>query len=403
MAQVSIQMHHSYRIVRIQNCCLFSTNGLTMAHLRFSRDSVRLRAIAPCVLSLSAASALWLAWVRPAVSVSPFETFLEAQTASPSSVNATLDAESSLDNRYVLGPGDQIDIEVFGYEEFTGPKVILPDGTFTMSLLGDVQASGRTLQQLRDELYRQLNLILVEPAVTVSLSALRPVVVTIAGEVQRPGPVQLRGLTNATADSGTSGATLDGLPMLSSALVEAGGVTSYADIRRVQVRRSRPNGDVTTATINLWDAIWSENTPDDPILQAGDAVFVPRISEGDPLDRRLLARSSLAPDTIQVRVVGQVTAPGEIAVSPDSTISSAVASAGGPTTDASLRRVELVRLNDEGVIERQRVDLRDLIDDFQVEDGDVVFVPRRRAFAGVDIFSRFLSPFSSLVNLINRF
>ena len=82
----------------------------------------------------------------------------------------------------------------------------------------------------------QLNTVLVDPAVTVSLATLRPVVVTIAGEVQRPGPVQLRSLTRADSESSAPEASLDAVPILSSALMEAGGVTSYADIRRVQVR-----------------------------------------------------------------------------------------------------------------------------------------------------------------------
>lgn len=304
---------------------------------------------------------------------------------------------------YVLGPGDQIDVEVFGYEEYTGSNVIMPDGTITLSLIGDVQAAGRTVRQLNEEIYTRLNAVLVEPAVTVSLATLRPVVVTIAGEVQRPGPVQLRSITDADAESGTPEASLEGMPILSSALMEAGGVTSYADIRQVEVRRSLPSGEVAAKTINLWDAIWSENVPEDLILQDGDAVFVPRITNGDAIDRRLLARSSLSPDTIQVRVVGEVIEPGELAIDPDSSISGAIASAGGPTPDASLRRVELVRLNDNGVIERQQMDLRNLIDDFQVEDGDVVFVPKQRSFAGLDLIVRLLNPFSSIVNLINRF
>ena len=342
-----------------------------------------------CLIPAIAASLLSIsAMPVPTWAILPLES--ESESSGP------------FQSRYVLGPGDQIEVEVFGFEELTGPKVVLPDGTITLSLIGEVQAAGRTVQQLTDDIYAQLNTVLVDPAVTVSLSTLRPVVVTIAGEVQRPGPIQLRSLTRADSDSSAPAASLDAVPILSSALMEAGGVTSYADIRRVQVRRSLPGGEVMEATINLWDAIWSENTPEDPILQDGDAVFVPRITEGDPLDRRLLARSSLSPDTIQVRVVGEVTAPGEIPVSPDSTISSAVASAGGPTEDASLRRVELVRLTEDGTIDRQRVDLRNLVDDFQVEEGDVVFVPKRREFAAVDIFTRFFGPFSALFNFINR-
>jgi polysaccharide export outer membrane protein len=326
-----------------------------------------------------------------------------AYSQASSAPEATLQLETAQPG-YILGVGDQLEISVFGYEEFTGAKVILPDGTITLPILGAVRAAGQTPNTLTQDLTNRLQSYLVDPVVTINLTSLRPVVVNVAGEVQRPGPVQLRSVTaTSLPNGGTPSAALEAAPTVSSALMEAGGVTRNADIRVVMLRRSLPSGETVTREINLWDAIWSENQPEDVVLQAGDSIFVPRLSEEDDIDRRLLARSSLSPDTIRVRVVGEVTRPGEVEVSPDSSLASAVATAGGPTFDANLRRVEFVRLQEDGTIDRQQIDLRNLSDDFQVQDGDVVIVPQRNTFRALDIAGRVLSPLGSLINIFTRF
>lgn len=330
---------------------------------------------------------------------------LVAELQTPALAQSTVNLQSAQTSQpgYVLGAGDQVEITVFEYEEFTGPKVILPDGTLSLPLIGSIMAANRTPDLLAREITARLQSYLVDPVVSINLTTLRPVVVNVAGEVQRPGPVQLRSLTTATtSNESTPGAALEAMPTVSSALMEAGGVTRNADIREVVLRRVLPGGETTTTTINLWDAIWSDNPPENTILQPGDAILVPRLAEGDTLDRRLVARSSLAPDSVRVRVVGEVTRPGEVAVSPDSSLSSAVAIAGGPTPDANLRRVEFVRLNEDGTINSQQVDLRNLTDEFQVQDGDVIIVPKGQTFTILDFAGRLLNPFGSLVNLINR-
>ena len=86
---------------------------------------------------------------------------------------------------YVLGSGDQITVSVFGYEEYTGARTVLPDGTITLPLLGAIPVAGQTTDSLARNLTARLNLLLVDPVVTVSLSIQRPVVVNVAGEVQR--------------------------------------------------------------------------------------------------------------------------------------------------------------------------------------------------------------------------
>ncbi|MEM9164413.1 MAG: polysaccharide biosynthesis/export family protein [Cyanobacteria bacterium P01_F01_bin.4] len=298
---------------------------------------------------------------------------------------------------YLLGPGDQVFIDVYGYEEYTGPTAILPDGTISLPLVGKVTASGRTTGQLTQELTTVLDTILVDPYVSVRLDSLRPVVVNVSGEVYRPGPVQLQGATNAATGEGRS----DTPASVSRALAEAGGITRTADLREIVVMRALPNGETVRTQINLWDALWSETLPEDMLLRDGDLVFVPESAEGDAIDRRLLTSSSLSPETVKVRVVGEVVRPGEVQVPPNSSLSSAVAIAGGPTEDSKLSEVAYVRLNDAGEVQQEVVDLRNLMDNYQVQDGDVIVVPRTATDAVLDVVSRLLGPLNFLFRIFN--
>ncbi|MBW4651780.1 MAG: polysaccharide biosynthesis/export family protein [Kaiparowitsia implicata GSE-PSE-MK54-09C] len=298
---------------------------------------------------------------------------------------------------YILGPGDQLSISVYGYEEFNElQKVVNSDGTIILPLIGTTMVAGRTPAQLDTYIEQQLNQYLVDPEVSLTLVGQRPVVVTVAGEVQRPGPVRLRSLTNAPGNNvGTES------PTLTTALVQAGGVTRFADIRQVILQRYNPNGESEPTVVNLWENVSVGTGTTDIVLQDGDTIFIPRLSADATLDRRLLSQSSLAPATVRVRVVGEVNTPGEIEISPNSSLSSAVATAGGPTEDARLSRVAYVRMNDEGQIERYDVDLRNLVDNFQVQEGDVVIVPRRNSSSFLATLGRILNPFGSIVNIIN--
>jgi polysaccharide export outer membrane protein len=191
------------------------------------------------------------------------------------------------------------------------------------------------------------------------------------------------------------------VPTLSSALAEAGGVTPNADIRQVVLRRTLPGGKTTSTTVNLWDAIWSDRQPEDLVLRAGDAIFVPRLTSANAIDRRLVARSRLAPATVRVRVVGEVTRPGEVQISPDSTISSAIAIAGGYTKEARPGEVQLIRLNPSGKIDMQPMDLSKLNDELQVQEGDVIVIPEKRRSNFLRIVGQILTPFGGLLNILS--
>jgi polysaccharide export outer membrane protein len=184
---------------------------------------------------------------------------------------------------------------------------------------------------------------------------------------------------------------------VSSALTQAGGITRVADVRHVELIRRQPDGTSQTTTINLWDALVNGNEFTNHVLRDGDTLYVPKLADGESINASLMARSSVAPATVRVRVIGEVKAPGQVAVPPNSTVSSAVAIAGGPTDKAQLREVTLVRLKADGQVDKQTLNLDNLVDTIQVEEGDVVLVPKAGGDKFLDFAGRLLSPLSILV------
>ena len=308
----------------------------------------------------------------------------------------------SANDTYRLGAGDHLDIAVFDAPEFTATKVIAPDGTVTLPIVGSISAAGRSTSQLTQELQVKLKRWLKTPVVSVGVVKFRPLLVSVAGEVRRPGPMQMNNIPNeqrqdVSTTTPITNTNLQSLPTLSSALANAGGLTRDADIRRVNLRRG-----TTVIPIDLWAGISTDQPTPDYMLQDGDSIFVPKLSPQDVLDRRLLARSSLAPKSIKVRVVGEVKKPGEVDVAPESTISGAVAIAGGATEKGKLKRVSLVRLDESGKVQEQQLDLTQMIDSQQVQDGDVIIVPKSSNFSFIDIAGQVIPPLGILLNLFKQ-
>lgn len=288
-------------------------------------------------------------------------------------------------NAYRLGSGDQLQITVANYEEVTRESTVMPDGSITLPLIGSVKVEGLTTEALAKQLQTRWNRYLINPNVSVSLLGKRPVTVSVSGEVQRPGPRKF----TAT----------DGNANLMAAIAAAGGITRNADISKVTVKRRLPGQDVTMLTYNLWESVNTDEMPADLALQDGDAISIPRLTADAIVDRRLVARSSLAANTVRVRVVGEVKQPGEVQVPPDSSLSSAIAIAGGPTNDSKLSEVTFIRVNDQGLTEQKKLDLSKLNDQVQVQDGDVLIVPKQPAARALDTANRVISPFGILLRL----
>lgn len=87
---------------------------------------------------------------------------------------------------YQLGAGDRLRLQVFGQEELSQEYVVSDSGAITVPLIGAVDAEGRTVAELEEEVARQLSDgILVNPNVTAEVMTYRPFF--ILGETRSPG------------------------------------------------------------------------------------------------------------------------------------------------------------------------------------------------------------------------
>ena len=88
---------------------------------------------------------------------------------------------------YILGPGDELKIEVLDSDISSGLYTILNDGTINIPLAGDVLLKGITLKDANTEIKNKLKKQLIDPEVSIQIITPRPMTVFVLGEVDRPG------------------------------------------------------------------------------------------------------------------------------------------------------------------------------------------------------------------------
>ncbi|MEG5037365.1 MULTISPECIES: SLBB domain-containing protein [unclassified Microcoleus] len=273
--------------------------------------------------------------------------------------------------------------------------------------LWDYLQTGQTTQDIT---LRDGDQILVPPQETINLAetnqvsestfsipAEQPRSVSVFGEVKRPGRyVAIGGDTQ-------NGQRTNGQPTIIRALQLAGGITSIADIRQIQLQRYTRSGKQQIRTINLWQYLQEQDTSQDTILQEGDIIFVPTATAIDPGEVSVLATASFAPGTVQVSVIGEVNTPGGLKLPPNTTLNQAIMSAGGfRLTRANSRAVELIRLNPNGTISRSEVAINlnqgiDAQTNPLIQDNDIIIVGRSRTATLVDTITTVLTPAGSII------
>jgi len=241
----------------------------------------------------------------------------------------------------------------------------------------------------------------------------RPIGVVIVGEVNRPGPYtvfasDVRSTNQQTELSFVSidqqqGAVV-GLPTITRALKIAGGITTEADIRRVQIRRRVRGGNEQTIMVNLWDLLQKGDATQDILLQEGDSVIIPTAATVDLAEVSQLATSSFSPNAISINIVGEVIRPGALQVRPSTSLHQALLTAGSfNQLRANKDKVELLRLNPNGTVSRRTIEV-----DFAqglnpnnnptLRNNDVILVARSGYARVGDNINSFLQPIAGAVS-----
>lgn len=166
-------------------------------------------------------------------------------------------AETSDVDTYMVQPGDILEISVWREEGLEKQVVVRPDGGLSFPLVGNVQASGRSIEALQAEVADKLKRYIPDPSVTVAVLKLEGNKVYVIGKVNRPGEFPATRQVDVM-----------------QALSMAGGMTPYAAANKIRILR-REGARQTAIPFAYGDIEKGENLQQNIILKAGDVVVVP--------------------------------------------------------------------------------------------------------------------------------
>jgi polysaccharide biosynthesis/export protein len=269
----------------------------------------------------------------------------------------------SRDQRYRLGPGDQISIIVQRFSDLNVQGQVSPEGTLALPLVGTLSVQGLTVPEAQELVRRSYDRFVVNPIVAMTLVAQRPVQVTVIGKVVRPGFYPLQSARVADA------------------LLVAGGSLPGGDLRSVQVRHTMPNGATQVETVDLYSPLALGAAMPTLRLEDGDTLYVPELRDTTNYDSALIAKTTLLTlRPVQVTVMGQVGRPGFYALN-TGRVTEGLQVAGGSLAGADLRKVTIRRRALDGSLIDQTVDLYGPLTQgtglptLQLEDNDTIVVP----------------------------
>jgi protein involved in polysaccharide export with SLBB domain len=259
---------------------------------------------------------------------------------------------------YLIGPGDEIVVHVWGAQEVNARAVVNREGFLILPEIGQVSANGYTLKNFREHLENRLARVYSgiqrdgrgRTFVEVSLGKLRSIQVFVLGDVKQPGGYNVSATSTAL-----------------NALYYAGGPTLKGSLRNVRVLRNNQQ----VHKIDLYDYIAHGNRSQDVRLESGDVLFVPPVAK-------------------RVTVIGEVHKPAMFELRDGERFSDLVGFAGGLTTTAFRGRVQIERIvpfaerSPLAHADRKVMDLAlhgdgpELGSDLELRDGDIVRVFRIR-------------------------
>lgn len=168
------------------------------------------------------------------------------------------DGPNTVDTRsYQVQPGDLLHVSVWKEEGLDQEVLVRPDGGFSFPLAGDVNAAGRTVEELRAEITDRLARFIPGLVVTVAVREINGNKIYVLGQVNTPGEFVM----NPRLD-------------VMQALSVAGGTTAFASTNDIFVLR-REDGRQVALPFQFNDVVRGRNLDQNIQLESGDVVVVP--------------------------------------------------------------------------------------------------------------------------------
>ena len=241
---------------------------------------------------------------------------------------------------FIVGTEDILEVQVWDNKDLNQVVFVRPDGKTSLPLAGEIQAAGKTVQELQDYLSAVYSKTVKGAAVTVIIREIRSRPIYFVGGFGKPGAMQLTRDLN-----------------LLQAVALVGGVAQGADAEKGFVLRK------------------DKQIPIDftKLTQKGDLTQNIKLEPGD---------SIVVPVADIVYVQGEVRTPGGVKYTQDLTLVRAITQAGGLTQMAAGGRVDILRGKGEKK-ERIRVDVDKMMragdgsHDVLMKPDDIILVPQR--------------------------
>lgn len=180
------------------------------------------------------------------------QTPSESKPAPVSSQVPDIDPSS-----YRVGPEDLLEISVWREDALKKEALVRPDGGISYPLIGEVQAAGKTVLEIREEIAKRLERFIPDPAVSVAILKVGSQRVYVIGKVNKPGEYPI-------------GRYVDVLQALSM----AGGLTPFADSNDIRVMR-REGGRQIVLPFEYGRVVRGQKLEQNIQLHGGDVVVVP--------------------------------------------------------------------------------------------------------------------------------
>ena len=208
---------------------------------------------------------------------------------------------------YVVGPGDEIDVRVWGPADIRVRTTVDRNGLIYIPQVGSISVAGVQYSELERRLREQVGRTYRNFQLSASLGRLRTVQVFVVGEAAFPGQY-----------------TISALSTMVNAIFASGGPTSNGSLRHIQLRR----GAQVVTELDLYDLLVKGDKSKDVPIEPGDVIYYP-------------------PASGFVAVAGSVGVPAIYELLDGQTVSQLLQTAGGPTVIANDERVSIERIDEK--------------------------------------------------------
>ncbi len=370
-----------------------------MNHISYKRFILKKTGVKPLIASL-----ITLLTLNPQISYSSIAKAEDDTAQKPLSNKASLIQRDS----YIIGPGDILDLVIFDQPTLSGKLKVLNDGSVGLPIIGSKFLSGMTLSQATIFVQNQLSSQLLRPELQLKVETPRAILVSVIGQIQRPGLYSLSNESNSSKVPGSAGSA-SGLPTVINAIQAAGGITQNANLRSVELQRRLPGTETKykKTRLDLLSLVLEGDQIQNPFLFDGDIIKLVKAKTLTE-DELSITSANLSPQTITVNIIGEVNRPGSVLLKANTPLSQAILAAGGPVNWRSNQgNVDLVRINRNGsaTLNQYKIDLSQKVSDQNppLKNGDTIRVKRNAYAKTNDAIKSVSEPLTGLVTVYSLF